>query len=250
MNSRILHATQRALATIARAWSQSSTRLDDIAMDEVRLTTPRPAAIARLKLGDVVYLDGLALHGARGRVPKGRRRGRRPARRRARAHQRQLSLLARGRRASRRELRGGGRYGHRQLPLRKVLDALVRALGRPGHRGQGGSDGARLPRVVRPASARCTSRRSATGWAQPTARPSGAWSTSTGSRSWASPRPSGCSRSSGSDRSSWRATARGGASSSSPTARSTSGWRRSTRSCPPSRWPLRRDHHVGPDEVV
>jgi len=36
------------------------TRLDDIAMDEVRLTTPlSEAAMARLKLGDVVYLDGL-----------------------------------------------------------------------------------------------------------------------------------------------------------------------------------------------
>jgi L(+)-tartrate dehydratase beta subunit len=35
-------------------------RLDDVAMDEVRLTTPVPAAdIARLKLGDVVYLDGV-----------------------------------------------------------------------------------------------------------------------------------------------------------------------------------------------
>lgn len=34
--------------------------LDDIAMDEVRLTTPVSAdAIARLKLGDVVYLDGI-----------------------------------------------------------------------------------------------------------------------------------------------------------------------------------------------
>ncbi len=35
-------------------------RLDDIAMDEVRLTTPvSEEAIARLKLGDVVYLDGV-----------------------------------------------------------------------------------------------------------------------------------------------------------------------------------------------
>lgn len=35
-------------------------RLDDVAMDEVRLTTPVSAAdIARLKLGDVVYLDGV-----------------------------------------------------------------------------------------------------------------------------------------------------------------------------------------------
>lgn len=35
-------------------------RLDDVAMDEVRLATPvSPEAIARLKLGDVVYLDGL-----------------------------------------------------------------------------------------------------------------------------------------------------------------------------------------------
>jgi L(+)-tartrate dehydratase beta subunit len=34
-------------------------RLDDVAMDEVRLTTPvSDEAIARLKLGDVVYLDG------------------------------------------------------------------------------------------------------------------------------------------------------------------------------------------------
>lgn len=35
-------------------------RLDDLAMDEVRLTTPvAPADLARLKLGDVVYLDGV-----------------------------------------------------------------------------------------------------------------------------------------------------------------------------------------------
>src|SRR5262245_46670039 len=35
-------------------------RLDDVRMDEVRLTTPVAAAdLARLKLGDVVYLDGL-----------------------------------------------------------------------------------------------------------------------------------------------------------------------------------------------
>jgi L(+)-tartrate dehydratase beta subunit len=35
-------------------------RLDDVAMDEVRLTTPVAAEdIARLKLGDVVYLDGI-----------------------------------------------------------------------------------------------------------------------------------------------------------------------------------------------
>src|SRR5581483_3014001 len=34
-------------------------RLDDVAMYEVRLTTPvAPEAIARLKLGDVVYIDG------------------------------------------------------------------------------------------------------------------------------------------------------------------------------------------------
>jgi len=35
-------------------------RLDDLAMDEVRLTTPiSPADLERLKLGDVVYLDGI-----------------------------------------------------------------------------------------------------------------------------------------------------------------------------------------------
>lgn len=35
-------------------------RLDDITMDEVRLTTPvSDADLARLKLGDVVYLDGI-----------------------------------------------------------------------------------------------------------------------------------------------------------------------------------------------
>ena len=35
-------------------------RLDDLAMDEVRLTTPVSAAdLERLKLGDVVYLDGI-----------------------------------------------------------------------------------------------------------------------------------------------------------------------------------------------
>ena len=35
-------------------------RLDDLAMDEVRLTTPvSPADLDRLKLGDVVYLDGI-----------------------------------------------------------------------------------------------------------------------------------------------------------------------------------------------
>jgi L(+)-tartrate dehydratase beta subunit len=35
-------------------------RLDDVAMREVRLATPVSAAdIARLELGDVVYLDGI-----------------------------------------------------------------------------------------------------------------------------------------------------------------------------------------------
>ena len=35
-------------------------RLDDVRMDEVRLTTPvADADLARLKLGDVVYLDGV-----------------------------------------------------------------------------------------------------------------------------------------------------------------------------------------------
>ena len=35
-------------------------RLDDVAMDEVTLTTPvSDADVARLKLGDVVYLDGI-----------------------------------------------------------------------------------------------------------------------------------------------------------------------------------------------
>ena len=41
-------------------------RLDDVAMDEVRLATPVGGAdIARLKLGDVVYLDGF-VYTARG----------------------------------------------------------------------------------------------------------------------------------------------------------------------------------------
>ena len=35
-------------------------RLDDVAMDEVTLTTPvSDADVARLKLGDVIYLDGI-----------------------------------------------------------------------------------------------------------------------------------------------------------------------------------------------
>jgi L(+)-tartrate dehydratase beta subunit len=46
-----------ALAALAMTVSM---RLDDIAMDEVRLTTPvSEGDIARLKLGDVVYLDGV-----------------------------------------------------------------------------------------------------------------------------------------------------------------------------------------------
>lgn len=47
-------------------------RLDDVRLDEVRLTTPVSAAdIARLKLGDVVYLDGVlytAREGVYGKV--------------------------------------------------------------------------------------------------------------------------------------------------------------------------------------
>jgi L(+)-tartrate dehydratase beta subunit len=40
--------------------SRAITRLDEVAMDEVRLSTPvGPEAVARLKLGDVVYLDGV-----------------------------------------------------------------------------------------------------------------------------------------------------------------------------------------------
>jgi L(+)-tartrate dehydratase beta subunit len=39
--------------------SAAPARLDDVAMDEVRLTTPVAGGdIARLKLGDIVYLDG------------------------------------------------------------------------------------------------------------------------------------------------------------------------------------------------
>ena len=38
----------------------TAARLDDLAMDEVRLTTPvSDADLARLKLGDIVYLDGI-----------------------------------------------------------------------------------------------------------------------------------------------------------------------------------------------
>ena len=52
-------------------------RLDDIAMDEVRLTAPvSEAAVAQLKLGDVVYLDGplyTAREGVYGKVVDGGR---------------------------------------------------------------------------------------------------------------------------------------------------------------------------------
>src|SRR2546422_377546 len=42
-----------------RVTARAIERLDDVAMDEVRLTTPvGEADLARLKLGDVVYLDG------------------------------------------------------------------------------------------------------------------------------------------------------------------------------------------------
>jgi hypothetical protein len=35
-------------------------RLDDVRMDEVHLTTPvQPADVARLKLGDVVFVSGV-----------------------------------------------------------------------------------------------------------------------------------------------------------------------------------------------
>ena len=159
-------------------------RLDDVRMDEVRLTTPvTDADLARLKLGDVVYLDGSALHGARGRVPSGRRRGRGPARRRARAHQRELSLLAGGQRAARRDVRGRGGHGHGELPLRQVDEPLVRALGRPRDRRQGRSHRARVSRVVRAPSAPSISPRSATAWAPRTGGASSASSTCTGSSS-------------------------------------------------------------------
>jgi L(+)-tartrate dehydratase beta subunit len=48
------------VSAAARARLQAPERLDDLAMDEVRLRTPvGEADLARLKLGDVVYLDGL-----------------------------------------------------------------------------------------------------------------------------------------------------------------------------------------------
>src|SRR4029453_16743939 len=54
-------------------------RLDDVRMDEVVLTTPvREADLARLKLGDVVYLDGTVYTAREGVYRKLRDGGRGP----------------------------------------------------------------------------------------------------------------------------------------------------------------------------
>ena len=53
-------------------------RLDDVAMDEVHLTTPVSAeAIAGLKLGDVVYVSGVVYTAREGVYQQVRGQGRR-----------------------------------------------------------------------------------------------------------------------------------------------------------------------------
>ena len=124
-------------------------RLDDVAMDEVRLATPvGDADIARLKLGDVVYLDGFVYTARRASTTESSSRTR-PARQRAAPDQRELPLLAGGHRSPGRDLCCGSRHRHGLLPLRPLDDPLVRAHGGESHRGQGRAHGARLPRVVR-----------------------------------------------------------------------------------------------------
>ena len=118
-------------------------------MDEVRLTTPvADAELARLKLGDVVYLDGV-LSTARESVY------RRvvdegvdlPASVRALTnvnfHCSPAATVPAGR-----HVRRGGRDRDYELPLRQVDEPLVRALGRQGDRRQGRAHGAPVPRVV------------------------------------------------------------------------------------------------------
>ena len=72
-------------------------------MDEVHLTTPvsDEADLARLKLGDVVYLSGALYTAREGVYRQVVDEGRALPGRGARAHQRELPLLARGQRAAR-----------------------------------------------------------------------------------------------------------------------------------------------------
>jgi L(+)-tartrate dehydratase beta subunit len=124
-------------------------RLDDVRMDEVRLTTPvADAELARLKLGDVVYLDGVLSTARESVYRRVVDEGVDLPASRPRAHQRELPLLARGDGPVGRHVRRGGRDRDCELPLRQVDEPLVRALGRQGDRRQGWAHGARVPRVV------------------------------------------------------------------------------------------------------
>ena len=81
-----------------RVMGGRSQRLDDVAMDEVHLTTPvSDEAIRSLKLGDVVYLSGALYTAREGVYRQVVDKGVRVPGRGARADQRELPLLARGR---------------------------------------------------------------------------------------------------------------------------------------------------------
>jgi len=113
-------------------------RLDDVRMDEVELGTPvGPADLARLKLGDVVYISGV-LYTARESVyrkvveqgvdfPASVRRS--PT---------SISTALPPRPSGRMAPTRRGRHGDGELSLRQIDEPVVRALGREGRRGQGG----------------------------------------------------------------------------------------------------------------
>ena len=172
-------------------------RLDDVAMDEVHLTTPvSDEAIRSLKLGDVVYLSG-ALYTAREGVyrqvvDKGVAF---PDAVRALTNVNFHCSPAAATRAGRHP-RGRGGDGDRELPLRQVHGPVVRALGRARHRGQGRAHRAGLSRVVRPPRRGLPHHGGLRHGRGLRARDHAACARSTGSASWASPRRSGSSRSS------------------------------------------------------
>ena len=186
-------------------------RLDDVAWTRCMLTTPvGEADLARLKLGDVVYLSGVLYTAREGVYRKVVDEGHGVPGRGAGADQRQLPLLAGGERRGR---TAPTRWRRSRPPPRfrfgKSMSRVVRALGRArSSSARPGSPSWPIASGSSP-TAPSTSRRSATASARPTGVRSRACSTCTGCASWASPRRCGCSRSSGSARSWWRATREG-----------------------------------------
>ncbi len=187
-------------------------RLDDIAMDEVRLTTPvSEEAMGRLKLGDIVYLDGALFTAREGVYRKVVDEGHElPPAVRALTNVNFHCSPAASRRAD-------GRYAVEAVTATASFrfgKSFVRWFERSGTKvivGKAGLTETAYREWFVPHGAG-TSPPWVTAWGRPTGGPSSVWSTCTGWRSSGSRRPSGSWKWSGSVPSWSRATATDGAS--------------------------------------